>query len=100
MKHRRNSLCAGIAAAAALLLTAGAVSTAQAAAGMTDPDAYVSCGAFARSGHGAWIATAPTTLSYNNGMTIPISPGQSFAPNQTVGGVEVTSTLDRQCGNM
>ena len=99
MGHYRSSLCAGV-AAASLLLATGLVSAAQAAGGMTDPDASVTCGAFARTGHGNWTATAPSVLAYNNGMTIPIAPGQSFAPNQTVGGVEVTSTLDRQCGNL
>lgn len=82
--------------AAGLLLAAAPV---YAQVGMTDPDAPVACQAFERSGSGSWTATAPTTLDYNNGMSLAIAPGQTFSPNQTVGGVEVTSTLDRHCGN-
>ena len=67
--------------------------------GASDPDASVACGAFQRFG-GAWTAIAPTSLSYDNGVMLSVAPGQTFVPNQTVGGIEVTSTLDRQCGNL
>ena len=99
MKSISNSLRLNVAAAALLLIGSAAVPV-YAQVSMTDPDAAVSCGAFQRYGGGAWTAVAPTTLDYNNGMSLNIAPGQSFAPNQTVGGVEVTATLDRHCGNM
>jgi hypothetical protein len=86
--------------AAALLATAGATAPVYAQAGMTDPDAAVACGAFQRFGGGSWAATAPTTLNYDNGMSLSVAPGETFAPDQTVGGIEVTSTLDRHCGNL
>ena len=88
-------------AAAAALLAGGVIATpSQAQLSMTDPDAGVTCGAFQRGGNGSWTAVAPTTLDYTNGMSLAIRPGQTFYPNQTVGGIEVTSTIDRQCGNM
>ena len=99
MKTIGNSLRFNL-AAAALLLAGAAAAPVYAQVSMTDPDAAVACGAFQRSGAGAWTAIAPTTLDYNNGMSLNIGPGESFAPNQTVGGVEVTSTLDRHCGNL
>jgi hypothetical protein len=87
-------------AAAALLLTGLAASPVYAQVSMSDPDAAVACGAFERWGGGSWTATSPTTLDYDNGMSLAVRPGQTFTPNGTVGGVEVTSTLDRHCGNM
>ena len=99
MKAIGNSLRLNIAAAALLLIGSAAVPV-YAQVSMTDPDAPVACGAFQRYGSGTWTAVAPTTLDYNNGMALSIAPGDTFAPNATVGGIEVTSTLDRHCGNM
>lgn len=87
-------------AAATLLLTGAVAAPVYAQVSMTDPDAAVACGAFQRWGGGSWTAVSPTTLDYNNGMSLAVNPGQTFAPNATVGGIEVTSTLDRHCGNM
>ena len=87
-------------AVAVLLAVAASATPSLAQVSMTDPDAAVACGAFQRRGGGSWTATAPTMLSYDNGMTVNIAPGESFLPNQTVGGVEVTATLDRHCGNL
>lgn len=99
MKRVSNSLRLNL-AAAALLLTGAAAAPVYAQVSMTDPDAAVACGAFQRWGNGSWTATSPSTLDYDNGMSLSIAPGQTFSPNATVGGIEVTSTLDRHCGNM
>jgi hypothetical protein len=99
MKAIGNSLRLNL-AAAALLLTGAAATPVYAQVSMTDPDAGVACGAFQRFGGGSWTAVSPTTLDYDNGMSIAVRPGETFAPNATVGGIEVTSTLDRHCGNM
>ena len=98
MKAIGNSLRFSL-AAAALLLIGTVAAPVYAQVSMTDPDAAVACGAFQRSGNGSWTATSPTTLDYNNGMALGVAPGETFSPNQTVGGIEVTSTLDRHCGN-
>ena len=84
----------------ALLLTGAIAAPASAQMYMSDPDAQPACAAFARNGGGAWMATAPSTLAFDTGTTIPVRPGQTFAPNQTVGGIEVSAVLDRHCGNM
>jgi hypothetical protein len=93
----RNALCFSIATAA--LVLAGSAAPVYAQVGMTDPDAEVACGAFERIGGGAWTATTPTTLNYDDGTVLRIIPGETFGPNQTMGGIEVMSTLDRHCGN-
>ena len=87
-------------AGAFLVLSGIAAAPSQAQVSMTDPDAGVACGAFQRHGFGSWTAVAPTSLLYDNGTSLAIRPGETFAPNQTVAGIEVTSTLDRHCGNM
>jgi len=99
MKTIGNSLRLNL-AAAALALASVAAPPVYAQVSMTDADAAVACGAFERWGNGSWTATAPSTLDYDNGMSLAIRPGETFTPNATVGGVEVTSTLDRHCGNM
>lgn len=99
MKQFRSVVCLSL-AAAALPLTGGTAAPAYAQVSMTDPDAHVLCPAFQRSGHGAWTATAPVTLDFSNGLSIRVAPGQSFVPNSTTGGVEVSAVLDRHCGNM
>ncbi len=99
MKAIGHSLRLNLAAGALLTIGAAAV-PAHAQVSMTDPDAAVACGAFQRYGSGSWTAVSPTTLNYDNGMSIAIRPGETFTPNATVGGFEVTSTLARHCGNM
>ncbi len=98
MQRIGNSLRLSL-AVAGLLLAGVAAAPVCAQVSMTDPDAPVTCGAFQRWGGGSWTAVAPTALNYDNGMSLSVAPGESFAPNQTVGGVEVTATLDRHCGN-
>jgi hypothetical protein len=33
------------------------------------------------------------------GVQLNLAPGQTFAKNQFVSGIEVTTVLDRNCGN-
>jgi hypothetical protein len=40
----------------------------------------------------------PTTIS-PQGAQLNLAPGQTFAKNQFVSGIEVTTILDRNCGN-
>jgi len=69
-----------------------------AAAGPSDFDADVQCGAFQRHGVGSWTATAPTTLDFGV-FALSVAPGDTFAPNQTVNGAAVSAIIDRHCGN-
>jgi hypothetical protein len=62
------------------------------------PDGRVACDAFQRRGYGSWTVLRPTTI-YPGGVALNLAPGQTFAPNQTVDGFEVTAILDRNCGN-
>ena len=95
----RNAL--GIGLAAAVLLAAGsAPAPVYAQVSMTDPDGPVACSAFERIPGGSWTATASTMLNFDNGTSLAIRPGETFLPNGTIGGVEVSTILDRHCGNM
>ena len=86
--------------AAVVLAIAGFTGSARAQVGITDPDAAVACGAFQRWGGGAWTAMGPTILDYDNGMSLAVAAGETFIPGSTIGGVEVTATLNRHCGNL
>jgi hypothetical protein len=62
------------------------------------PDGPVACDAFQRGPNGSWTAVRPATIS-PNGVRLHLAPGQTFAKNQFIGGIEVTTVLDRNCGN-
>ena len=64
----------------------------------TLPDGPIECGAFQRGANGSWTVLRPTTMS-PQGAQLNLAPGQTFAKNQFVGGIEVTTVLDRNCGN-
>ena len=55
-------------------------------------------GDFQRGPEGSWTVVRPTTIS-PEGVQLNLAPGQTFAKNQFVGGIEVTTVLDRNCGN-
>jgi hypothetical protein len=40
----------------------------------------------------------PATIS-PNGVQLNLIPGETFAKNQFLRGIEVTTVLDRNCGN-
>ena len=61
-------------------------------------DGPIACGDFQRGPNGAWSVLRPTTISAQ-GVQLNVTPGQTFAKNQFVGGIEVTTVLDRNCGN-
>jgi hypothetical protein len=97
MKQSRHAL---LGLTAGVLLAGSAAIPIHAQVSMTDPDAAVACQAFTRWGGGAWSATAPTMLNFDTGVSLAVRPGETFAPNHTVGGVEVSAVLDRHCGNI
>jgi hypothetical protein len=86
-----------IAAAAGLLLgfAWACPATANAYAGGDGP---IACQDFQRASNGSWTVLHPTTIS-SGGVQLNVMPGQSFAKNQFVGGIEPTTVLDRNCGN-
>lgn len=85
-----------IAAAAVLLLGCAYPLGAMAANGASD--GAIACSAFQRAANGSWTVLRPTTIQ-PQGVVISLAPGQTFAKNQWVDGVEVTTVLDRNCGN-
>ena len=61
-------------------------------------DGPIACGDFQRGPNGSWTVLRPTTIT-PQGVQLNLAPGQTFAKNQFVSGVEVTTVLDRNCGN-
>lgn len=62
-------------------------------------DGPVACGDFQRGPNGSWTVLRPTAMA-PQGVQMNLAPGQTFAKNQFVDGIEVTTVLDRNCGNM
>src|SRR6266404_8383257 len=85
-------------AAAALLVSGGVLDLAKAQSVNSLPDGPVACDAFQRSGYGSWTVLRPATI-YPAGVPLSLVPGQTFSPNQSFGGFEVTAVLNRDCGN-
>ena len=62
------------------------------------PDGPVACDAFQRGPNGSWTVLRPATIS-PNGVQLNLAPGETFAKSQFLYGIEVTTVLDRNCGN-
>ena len=98
MIHRFKLSAALLGAAALASLGCLATLPALAQGVVSLPDGPVDCGGAARLPMGSWTIMRPVTIA-PDGMSIGLSPGQTFAPNQMYQGVEVTAVLDRNCGN-
>lgn len=97
MTQRKDKALVSMGAAAMLLLGC-AWPLAAMAASVNSADGAISCNDFRRGANGAWTVLHPTTIE-PQGVAISLSPGQTFAKNQWLGGIEVTTVLDRNCGN-
>ena len=62
------------------------------------PDGPITCDAFQRGPNGSWTVLRPATIS-PNGTELNLAPGETFAKNQFLRGIEVSTVLDRNCGN-
>jgi hypothetical protein len=68
------------------------------ALGVSRSDGPIACADFQRGSNGSWTVLRPTTIS-PDGVQLNLIPAQTFAKNQFVNGIEVTTILDRNCGN-
>lgn len=85
------------AATAGLLL--GLVSLGPAVANVVaGGDGPIACQDFQRGPNGTWTVLRPTMIS-PSGVMMNLTPGQTFAKNESFRGIEVTTVLDRNCGN-
>src|SRR6266568_3517197 len=98
MNCRNKRILASIAAAATLSFATALPHSGKAQSVNSMPDGSVACDAFQRHGYGSWTMLRPATI-YPDGVPLSLAPGQTFAPNQSLGGIEVTAVLDRNCGN-
>lgn len=98
MKSRHTKIGLSLAAAAAALFLGCIWPQASIAQNVNLPDGPIACADFHRGTNGSWIVVHPTTIR-PQGVEMKLVPGQTFAENQFVDGVEVTTVLDRNCGN-
>jgi hypothetical protein len=98
VRYCENKIRWFFAAAAATLFVGGASALPGMAQSIAGSDGPVACDAFQRDTNGSWMVLRPTTIS-PQGIQLNLAPGQTFAKNQFVGGIEVTTVLDRNCGN-
>lgn len=96
MRYRKAATRLSIAAAGALVF--GVASPLGAKAATVYSDGPIACSAFARGANGSWTVLRATMIA-PQGIAINLAPGQTFSKNQWVGGIEVTTVLDRNCGN-
>ena len=61
-------------------------------------DGPIACQDFQRRPNGSWTVLRATTIS-PSGIMMNLTPGETFVKNQSVRGIEVTTVLDRNCGN-
>jgi hypothetical protein len=61
-------------------------------------DGPISCSDFRRGPDGSWTVLHPTAIR-PEGVVMRLAAGQTFSKNQHVEGIEVTTVLDRRCGN-
>lgn len=62
-------------------------------------DGPIACHDFQRGTNGSWTALHATTIS-SQGVELNVAPGETFSKNQFIDGIEPTTVLDRNCGNM
>jgi hypothetical protein len=99
MTYAVNKIRLTLAAAASALVIGGAWAAPAMANVYAGGDGPVACHDFQRGPNGSWIVMRPTMIQ-PEGVVMNLAPGQTFAKNQFVNGIEVTTVLDRNCGNM
>lgn len=98
MTHREQKIGWFLVAAAAAVFFGCVTAHPVMAQNVPNSDGPVACGNFQRSPNGSWTVLRPTVIS-PQGVQLNLVPGQTFAKNQFVSGIEVTTVLDRNCGN-
>jgi hypothetical protein len=98
MRHREKETSWSLGAMAAAILFGCATAHPGTAQSVSRSDGPIACGDFQRGANGSWTVLRPTTMS-PQGVQLNLAPGQTLAKNQFVSGVEVTTVLDRNCGN-
>ena len=90
MRHPRTSRFLLAAASAAVLALTAGPSLAQSTS--------VPCSAFSRNGSGGWRVTGPVMMDLGGRLLAPMV-GTTFDAGSTMHGIEMSTVLDRECGN-
>ena len=96
--YRDKKTGSSLAAAVAVLFFGCVAARPGMAQGLSGSDGPIACGDFQRGPNGSWTVLRQTVIA-PQGVKLNLAPGQTFAKNQFVSGVEVTTVLDRNCGN-
>jgi hypothetical protein len=99
MNHRDRKNGLSFAAAVAALFLGFAWPHAGMAQTAELSDGPIACTDFQRGVNGTWTVIRPTRIR-PQGVEMNLAPWQTFAKNQPVGGIDVTTVLDRHCGNL
>lgn len=97
MTHRAQKIGWSLVAAAAAVFFGCVTAHPVMAQNVSNSDGPVACENFQRGPNGSWTVLHTTTIS-PRGVRLNLAPGQTFAKNQFVSGIEVTTVLDRNCG--
>jgi hypothetical protein len=98
MTHRQKKIGWSLVAATAAIFFGCVTAHPGMAQAVSHTDGPIACGNFQRGPDGSWTVLSRTTMS-PQGVQLNLAPGQTFAKNQFVGGIELTTVLDRNCGN-
>ena len=98
MTHRDDDMGGTLVAAYAAIFFGCATAHPAIAQSVSRSDGPIACGEFQRCPNGFWTVLRQTTIN-SQWVRLNLAPGQAFAKNQFVSSIEVTTVLDRNCGN-
>ena len=98
MTHRDKNMGRTLVAAYAAIFFSCVTAQPGIAQSVSRSDGPIACGEFQRGPNGSWTVLRQTTMS-PQGVQLNLAAGQTFAKNQFVSVIEVTTVLDRNCGN-
>jgi hypothetical protein len=98
MTHRDENTGGTLVAACAAIFFGCATAHPAIAQSVSRSDGPIACGEFQRGPNGSWTVLRQTTIN-PQGVRLNLAPGQTFAKNPFISGIEVTTVLDRNCGN-
>ena len=87
MTHRDKNIDWSLVAAAAAIFFGCVITHPGMAQGVSHSDGPIACENFQRDPNGSWTVLRATTIS-PQGVQLDLAPGQTFAKNQLVGGIE------------
>jgi hypothetical protein len=98
MTHRDENMGGTLVASCAAIFFGCVTAYPGIAQSVSRSDGPIACGEFQRGPNGSWTVLRQTTIS-PQGVQLNLAAARTFAKNQFVSGIAVTTVLDRNCGN-